>query len=91
MSDRDHPFKDEAWVQEVGPDEYYRSRKRGNWFILLALLAFIAFTVGMTVWKWDSAEFMNVTYEHEARREQLDAQRETQERTRELEAANVDG
>ena len=60
-------------------DTYFASRRRGNWFILLALLAFIGFTVGVTIWKWDTQEFLDITREHEARQQQLDAQRSLQE------------
>ena len=70
-------------------DTYFASRRRGNVFILLALLAFIAFTVTVTIWKWDSQDFMEVTHDHDAEQQRLEALREQQENTaRRVDAAN---
>ena len=60
-------------------DTYFAARRRGNWFILLALLVFIGFTVGVTIWKWDTQEFLDITREHEANQQRLEAQRNLQE------------
>lgn len=58
--------------------EYLKSRQRGNWLILLALFVFVAFTVTVTMLKFDVSQFMSLTYEHEGRQQQLEAQRELQ-------------
>lgn len=69
MSEKQHPFEDEDWVQEVGPDEYYVGRQRGNYLILLGILAFIAFTVGMTVLNFSTGKFQRETWCYEALKE----------------------
>ena len=82
MQNSDHSLHAE-YTEHAGQDTqaYFASRRRGNIFILLALLGFIGFTVTVTIWKWDSQEFMDITHAHEARQQQLEAQREQQRNT----------
>ena len=79
MSESQNPLQGENWIVEPGSPEYYASRKRGNIFILLALLAFVAFTIGVVAWKFDVGEFMQITQEHEAEQQRLEALREQYE------------
>ncbi len=54
---------------------YYASRRTGNCLILVALLVFVALTLGVTMAKFNVGEFMNLTHEHEAQQHRLEAQR----------------
>ena len=56
---------------------YFASRQRGNTYILLGLLAFIGIVIAVTMWTWDTQEFLDVTRAEDAYRAQIDAQRET--------------
>ena len=72
-------------------ETYFASRRQGNWLILLALLVFISFTIGVTVWKWDTQEFLDITNEHHAEQERLDALRDLQRSTADRESDEQPG
>ena len=54
---------------------YYANRRRGNLLILLALLAFVAFSIAVTITNFDSREFMSLTHEHDNHQKCLKALR----------------
>jgi hypothetical protein len=88
MSDKPHPFEGEDWVVEPTTAEYYQSRQRGNWFILVGILAFVAVVVALTMYKWDTQSFLDITNERQARQDALDAIADQQRRTQDAADAN---
>ena len=74
-----HPHDKPAWMVSPVDPEYYRARAKGNWLILTAILTFVAFTVGMVMWKFDTAEFIAITQEHEAEQQRIEAVHEALE------------
>lgn len=65
-----------AWMKDPIDPQYYRDRAQGNYLILAALLAFVAFTVGMVIWGFDVAEFKEATQTHEELQQSVDAENE---------------
>ena len=66
---------DPAQRKQHDASAYYASRRTGNWLILVAILVFVAFTLGVTMAKFDVAEFMSLTHEYEAQQQSQEAQR----------------
>ena len=87
---KQHPFEGEPWVQDLASADYYAKRQRGNYLILLAILAFIAFTLAMTIWNFSTGKFQRDTRCYEALKESDIAAQETYCNPQELAHANAD-
>ena len=72
------PFTKNQSSSEETRGEEARVRRRGNILILLALLAFIAFTFVVILMKFDVSAYRNITQEFQSQQEINEAQRRLQ-------------